>query len=1034
MNEPAQQKCGAPDFVVSKKRKDVNIPIGYIEAKDITVSLDATDNKDQLKRYLDSLDNLIHTDYLEFRFYKERELVATVRIADLIDGQIIPKVDSFSELETLLANFAEYIGQTIKSPRVLAEMMARKARLMRDVFFKAVSNKDIATGLHEQLEAFRKILIHDMDEEQFADVYAQTIAYGLFTARLHDNTLEDFSRQEARDLIPRSNPFLRQLFDYVCGADMDQGVAWIIDELCEVYRATNIANILSDFNKDTGRNDPIVHFYETFLGEYDPKLRKARGVWYTPESVVNFIVRAIDEVLKTHFNINDGILDTSKVTIEVDSQEVNKKTKDKRKHKEKREVHRVQMLDIATGTGSFMAEVVKQIHGQFIGQQGMWSNYVEEHLLPRLHGFEILMASYAMCHLKLDLLLTETGYKPSNPKHPPRLGAYLANSLEEHHPDVGTLFASWLAKEANEASHIKSDTPVMIAFGNPPYSGQSSNNGEWISKLIEGYKKEPGGKIKLQERNPKMLNDDYVKFIRLGEHYVERNGEGVLAYITNNGYLDNPTFRGMRWHLLNTFDDIYVLDLHGNSKKKEVCEDGSPDKNVFDIMQGVSIIVAVKTKAIKDKGALAQVHHHSLKGSRKGKYDFLWDQSLKTIPFKKLPNKDPHYFFIPKDYNGEEEYNEGFGIYELFKIGSAGIVTFRDKLTIHHSREGVSKTINDFASLEAEDARQKYSLGKDSQDWQVLLAQEDILSEGFSENMIRTLAYRPFDMRQTYYTGKSKGLMSRPRFEIMKHFLQNNFALSCPKQTANGETSGGIIVKDIVAHKVYSAYNPNYAFPLYLYPDENAEDELALSDEEVKRKPNLDDKIVQKITKGLGLKFIPDHEDAEAGSDGTFTPLDLLDYIYAVLHSPNYRETWKEFLKIDFPRVPYPESVDKFWSLVALGREIRLLHLMEHASLATPITSFDVGGDNMVEKPSFAADSDTATSGKVHINKEQYFDAVPKIAWEFHIGGYQPAQKWLKDRKGRALSFDDIRHYGKIIVALTKTHRLMQEIDAVGLE
>jgi len=450
-------------------------------------------------------------------------------------------------------------------------MMANKARLLADIIEKALLSDEETqenSTLKDQMNAFREILIHDITPKGFADVYAQTIAYGMFAARLHDTSLDTFSRQEAAELIPRSNPFLRKLFAYIAGPDLDDRIKWTVDNLTEIFLACNVEELLRDYGRETKTEDPIIHFYETFLSEYDPKLRKSRGVWYTPQPVVNFIVRAVDDILKTEFNLPQGLADSSR-------------TKDG--------VHKVQILDPAAGTGTFLAEVIRQIHAKFEGQQGIWSNYVENHLLPRLNGFELLMASYAMAHLKLDILLKETGYKPAKEQ---RFRVYLTNSLEEFHPDTGTLFASWLSSEANEANHIKRDTPVMVVMGNPPYSVSSSNKSEWIEKLMADYKKD------LNERNIQPLSDDYIKFIRYAESLIDRTGEGILAYISNNSFIDGIIHRQMRKHLLETFDKVYILDLHGNSKKKEVCPDGSKDENVFDIMQGVSINIFVKKRKI----------------------------------------------------------------------------------------------------------------------------------------------------------------------------------------------------------------------------------------------------------------------------------------------------------------------------------------------------------------------------------------------------------------------------------------------------
>lgn len=579
-NEPKRQSCGAPDYILTRKE----IEIGYIEAKDIgdTDLAGKKKNKEQFDRYKKGLFNLIFTDYLDFHLYRDGVFVTSIKIGEITDKGIIPIADNITAFENLIKDFCSQVGLTIKSPKKLAEMMAGKARLLSDVIEKALTsdedNREDST-LKDQMQAFREILIHDITLKGFADVYAQTIAYGMFAARLHDPTLPTFSREEAATLIPKSNPFLRKLFGYIAGPDIDDRILWIVDSLVEIFLACNVEEILKNYGKSTKMEDPIIHFYETFLSEYDPKLRKARGVWYTPAPVVNFIVRAVDDILKSEFGLAQGLADNSKIKIKTTLQGSNKPVE--------QEVHRVQILDPATGTGTFLAEVVKHIYKKFEGQEGIWSNYVEQHLLPRLNGFELLMASYAMAHLQLDLLLTETGYKPKDNQ---RLRVYLTNSLEESHPDTGTLFANWLSAEANEANHIKRDSPVMVVMGNPPYSVSSNNKGAWIEHLTTDYKKG------LNERNIQPLSDDYIKFIRYGQHFVEKTGEGILAYISNNSFIDGIIHRKMREELIKTFDKVYILDLLGNAKKKEVCLDGSADQNVFDIMQGVSINIFVKKK------------------------------------------------------------------------------------------------------------------------------------------------------------------------------------------------------------------------------------------------------------------------------------------------------------------------------------------------------------------------------------------------------------------------------------------------------
>src|SRR5690554_1092816 len=618
-NEPKRQSCGAPDYILTKK----DIPVGFIEAKDIgdkdLEGKKKSINKEQFDRYKASLDNLIFTDYIDFHLYNDGEIITKIRIAEITDKGLVALPQNFERFNNLIKDFCTHIGQNIKSSKRLAEMMAGKARLLSDVIGKALTsdeNNQEDSTLKEQMNAFKSILIHDITPKGFADVYAQTIAYGLFAARLHDPTLDTFSRQEAAELIPKSNPFLRKLFGYIAGPDIDDRIKWIVDNLTEIFLACNVEEILKNYGKTTKMEDPIIHFYETFLAEYDPKLRKARGVWYTPAPVVNFIVRAVDDILRTEFNLPKGLADTSKTKISVNTQTPDKRSTTGYKQSEQ-EVHKVQILDPATGTGTFLAEVIKHVNKKFKGQEGIWSSYVENDLLPRLNGFELLMASYAMAHLQLDLLLKETGFKATKEQ---RTKVYLTNSLEEYHPDTGTLFANWLSSEANEANHIKRDTPVMCVIGNPPYAVSSTNKNDWIQDLIYDYKKN------LNERKIN-LDDDYIKFIRYGQHYIQKNGSGVLAYISNNSFIDGITHRQMRKHLLETFDKIYILDLHGNAKKKEVCPDESPDQNVFDIMQGVSINIFVKTNK-KKKTELGEVYHFDLQGKRNHKYETLNESTI----------------------------------------------------------------------------------------------------------------------------------------------------------------------------------------------------------------------------------------------------------------------------------------------------------------------------------------------------------------------------------------------------------------------
>lgn len=973
INEPKRRQCGAPDYIIEKK----GIPVGFIEAKDIgdkdLLGEKKTGNKEQFDRYKSALNNIIFTDYLRFYFYRNGELVEQVTIGEVKQNYIVALPEQFTKLKNLLKDFVLQVGQNIKSPKKLAEMMANKARLLANIIEQSLNNDDEQeqdSSLYDQMQGFKQILIHDISNKGFADVYAQTITYGMFAARLHDQSLNTFSRQEAMELIPKTNPFLRNLFSYISGVNLDDRIQWIVDSLAEIFLHCDVREVLKNYGRSTKTNEPIIHFYETFLSEYDPSLRKARGVWYTPAPVVNFIVRAVDEILKQDFGLIDGLADDSKTTIEIKATGT-AVTKGKAKGKkltEHKQVHKVQILDPATGTGTFLSAVVQHIYQQYYqGQQGIWSSYVEESLIPRLNGFELLMASYAMAHLQLDLLLAETGYQTQKAKRNQRFKIYLTNSLEESHADTGTLFTSWLSNEANEANFIKRDTPVMVVMGNPPYSISSNNKSQWILDLLEDYKKD------LNEKNIQPLSDDYIKFIRYGQHYIDKNQNGILAYISNNSFIDGLTHRQMRKVLLESFDKIYIIDLHGNTKKKETAPDGSKDENVFDIMQGVSINLFVKTGK-KAKGELAQVYHYDLYGKRDGKYQFLNEHRLSQINFTNLTYQQPNYFFVPKDFSLQNDYEKGFLTSELLTVNTSGIKTHDDNNLVSFST-----------------------------------------FEYFNEEY----SYRPFDNRFICYDLKK---VQRHRYNVMKHMLHDNFALLLCRQAITEKFGYFVTDKlcDINFTGTAGQFGAGLAFPLYLYSENIGEN----GEKSIEKNANFNEKIIAKFAKGLKMTLVMEKSSDIKQAEKQFSPVDVLDYIYAVLYSPTYRERYKEFLKIDFPRIPYPTDNQKFWQLVKLGAELRQLHLMQSPKIKQWLTQYPQTGDNVVGKISYQ-------QGKVYINDTQYFDNVPEIAWNFYIGGYQPAQKWLKDRKERALNHHDIRHYQSIIVVLMETDRLMKEIKQI---
>lgn len=1014
-NEPARIKCGAPDFIIMRARD--YLPVAFIETKDIDDGdLDGKrQHKEQFARYRASLNNIVFTDYIDFHLYINGEHVEDVRIAETADnGRIVPIAGTEERLRQLIMKLVSAKPQPITSATRLAEQMARKAQMLRNAVMQALESKG-GVGQSEQLEgqmkAMKKVLLHDITNESFADMYAQTIAYGMFAARLHDTTPEDFSRQEAATLIPQTNPFLRKIFQSIAAYDPSDSVAWIIDDLAATFALADMPRIMRTYGRSKSHLDPLINFYEDFLKFYDPKLRKKMGVWYTPLPVVRFIVRAVDEILRRDFHLPKGLADDSKTRCEVVNDQYEQGKRRGGRPTMQRQYHRVQILDPATGTGTFLAEAVSRIHSYFKGMEGAWPSYVEEHLIPRLNGFEILMASYAIAHLKLDMQLRETGYKPTNANK--RLHVYLANSLEEYHPDTGSLWATWLSDEANAANEVKRDRPVMIMMGNPPYSGESCNKGEWIMHLLEDYKKEPGGKTKLNERNPKWINDDYVKFMRLAQDYIERNGEGILAFINPHGYLDNPTFRGMRWSLLREYDTIYALNLHGNSKRKEVCPDGSADENVFDIMQGVSINILVKTGE-KAEGELATVYYADLWGKRQAKYDYLNGAAIGDVRWKRVQPKAPMFFFVPKDDSMEDEYAKGFGVDELFAVSSVGIVTTRDHFLVCDSRDEVALRMSDLINLTEEELRRKYKL-RDSRDWTIARAKADVGGSVDDSKIVR-LNYRPFDTKFLYYTGATNGIVAWPRCHSSRHlYIPANLALLTCRQSATGEwtlvgitqsefgTTGesGLVDDCRVSNRTKER---TYCFPLYVVGEA---DPFSAGTSDAGTKPNFRPGILAKIEAALGEKAAPQ---------------ELFDYIYAVLHSPAYRSRYKEFLKAGFPRIPYPAAAGEYHRLAALGKELRGLHLMTDTAAWQLATTFPQPGDHRIAELRREGD-------KVFINDSEYFGNVADVAWNLFIGGYQPAQKWLKDRRGSCLSFDDIDHYRRMIYALEQTDRVMREID-----
>ncbi len=920
--------------------------------------------------------------------------------------------------------------EAAKTAGELAASLAEAARRIE----RAIP-KIYATGgyLDKLLKSFQKELLPTLQltsdnqkDYSFADIYAQTIAYGLFTARVFSYVRDkkqrriketDFNRQDAWEQLPQTNPFLRKLFEDISKQtpeELGEELIGAISDIFGILRAAKMDAILSDFQMKMNREDIVIRFYEDFLAEYKPQMREMRGVYYTPEPVVSYIVRSVDQILKKDFALKDGFADAAKVQLE--KPDSNGKT----------ETHKVLITDVATGTGTFLNSVIDHIHKSLNLDPDQWSDYVSQDLLPRLLGFELLMAPYAVAHMKLGLKLAELGYKFDTAE---RLRVYLTNTLQEAFQiPVAKGFDSWIRDEAGAANQIKQEAPVMVLLGNPPYSGHSANQGDWIRNLLKGKDTitdqktssyfEVDGKP-LGEKNPKWLNDDYVKFIRFGQWRIEQTGYGILAFITNHGYLDNPTFRGMRQSLMETFDDIYVLDLHGNSKKKEKCPDGSKDENVFDIQQGVAISIFVKGQNKQNAKKLpANVYHADLYGLRDKpstssfayrKYEWLKENDFTTTEWTKLKPQSEFYLFVPQNTDLEGEYKRGWKITEIMQVNVLGFQTHRDYFAIDFDKAKLQTRIEEMRDKSISDQKyaDKYNL-KDNRDWKLSKARRFLRTDANWLAKIIPCSYRPFDTRLCYF---STATMDYPRRELLNHVVsKDNLCLLSSRQQANLGYRHCWVSEEVAESCVISTTSRegNQVFPLYLYPNPNNPKEL-----EEPIRPNLSPEFLKDITSKLGY---------------TPTPEAIFYYIYAIFHSPTYRDRYAEFLKIDFPRVPLTSSDELFQRLSTYGEELVALHLMNSPKLNNPITQFVENGGG--KEVAIGTANKAYTNNKVTINKKgDGFTGVPEKVWNFHVGGYQVCHKWLKDRKNRTLSQEDIQHYQRIVVALQETIKLMNKID-----
>lgn len=973
---PRPTEAGSPDFRIWDGAGQI---VGYIEAKHPSEELlDRIEDTDQLQRYRSTFPNLILTNFLEFRLYRNGQRVATARLGRprvLTALRQTPPLEHSEEVWSLLDQFLAFSLPRPLTAENLAVELAKRARFLRDVVRRELNIEQEAGkgSLLGFYEAFQKFLIGGLTLDDFSDLYAQTVTYGLFAARTR--ATNGFSRYAAFNHIPHTIGILRDLFRFISLEELPEEMAWIVDDIVQVLAVADVSEMISKFYRGGKGDDPIVHFYETFLAHYDPEERERRGVYYTPDAVVSYIVCSLHLLLKTRFGKADGLASEG-----------------------------VTLLDPAAGTMTFVARAAELAVQEFVDKYGSGGReaFIYKHILSNFFAFELMMAPYAVGHLKMSFFLDELGHRLQADE---RVPFYLTNTLDMSELEASQLPGlSSLAEESHLAGRVKREQPILVILGNPPYSGHSANRGEWILRQIETYKQVDGKP--LGEKNPKWLQDDYVKFLRFAQWKIDQAGCGVVGMVTNHGYLDNPTFRGMRRSLMQTFDEIYLLDLHGNALKRERCPDGSPDENVFDIRQGVAIALLVKTGKTDSEG----VRHADLWGLRGRKYQWLRENDVNTTPWTEITPRPPFYLFVPRDEAELERYNTFPSVTDLFERYSVGIVTARDNLTIHWTAQEAWTTALNFSQMDPELARQAFELGKDARDWKITLAQQDLRDSGPVQDKVAPILYRPFDVRYTYYTGRSRGFLCMPRPEVMRHMLNGeNLALVTPRRVEYlGEWQHALVSNGISEHVAVSLKTIDYQFPLYLYPDTQRVD-LFSSLESQEHQPNLRSQVFSALAKAYGRQP---------------TPEQVFYYIYAVLYAPAYRERYEDFLRLDFPRIPFTSEAELFSTLAALGEKLAALHLLQSPELDPPACRFEGQGDGSVRKLSYDPQTE-----QLSINPTQYFAPVPLEVWNYTIGGYQVCEKWLKDRKNRQLSLDEIRTYCRIVTALAHTIKIQEEID-----
>jgi len=1000
---PKKTEAGNPDFRVWDGKENI---VGYIEAKKPGENLNLIEDSEQLKRYLKTFPNVILTDFYEFRLYRSGILIDKTFVARsaLARKGIHPPIENEEKFIALLSKFFAFSLPKVTTAEQLARELAIRTRFLRDeVISVEMEQQQKGKGeLYGFFETFKKFLISHLTEKDFADLFSQTITYGMFAARTR--SAGGFNRKLAYDLIPKTIGILRNVFRFVSQGDLPTHMEVMIDDIAEVLNAADVKNILQGYYKAGKGEDPIVHFYETFLSEYDPATREKRGVYYTPEPVVRYIVRSVHELLKTRFNLDDGLA----------SREVT-------------------LLDPAGGTLTFPAEAIKLAVKEYTGKygEGGVNKLLSEHILKNFYAFELMMAPYAIGHIKMSFLLEELGYAMKDTE---RFKLYLTNTLDiEDLSQTQIPGLESLSDESHEAGKIKKDEPILVIMGNPPYSANSANYNDWTEKLLkedldgaQSYYKIDGAPLK--EHNPKLLQDDYVKFLRFAQWKTHKAGKGIVGMITNHGYLSNVTFPGMRQSLMRTFNEIFILDLHGDSQKKEKTPDGGKDENVFDITKGTAIAIFVK----KPDTEGCTIYHRDIFGLREEKYQWLDENKLNIQDYEILTPVTPWYFFIKRDTKEIEHYNRWMSIPEIFPINSTGIKTHRDDFVIAFQASELENKLRQFKNMKfpKEFIQKAYNI-KETATFKIEIARKNLNNDIELFEKITPISYRPFDSRFIIY---SDDLIDRPRREVMQHFLKGNMAINVVRQVKASDEWMHSLISDEITESCYISNKTSevcYSFPLYLYQPEqkkkrHGSQSMMLFEPEQEygkggKKPNIAPTVFEMLQEAYTpLSF-------RRGAGGVVIPEQILYYCYAVLYSNAYRQKYAEFLKIDFPRIPFTSDYKLFLQLADLGEELAQLHLLKSKSLNNPMVKYKRLGEDLIEKPKY-----DEKNSCVFINGTKYFKGIEPGMWEYHIGGYQVLEKYLKDRKGRQMS--DPATYCKIATAIAGTIKIQERIDLLYIK